>query len=191
MNVPPASSGEVSLPSRAFAASSCASRAIWPSDLRSASKIVGTTRRALPRQHEADVHPRVELELAVAIGAVHARVLAQRGRRGLHDHVGVRRRELGLALEPRAQLDRQGHVDVDGERVVGRRGLRLGHPPRDGLLGARQLLDLGLALRAGRRGAGAVAGRRRSPMRAISPPTARVSPSLATTSTSVPSASAS
>jgi hypothetical protein len=44
VKVPPESSGGVTFPSRTFAASARASTAISPSDLRSASKIVGTTR---------------------------------------------------------------------------------------------------------------------------------------------------
>ena len=44
LNVPAASSGGVICPSRTRAARARASREIWPSDLTSASKIVGTTR---------------------------------------------------------------------------------------------------------------------------------------------------
>ena len=43
VNVPPDSSGGVILPSRTFSIAARASRAIWPSDFLSASKIVGTT----------------------------------------------------------------------------------------------------------------------------------------------------
>ena len=43
VNVPPETSGGVILPARTFSAAARASRAICPRDLRSASKIVGTT----------------------------------------------------------------------------------------------------------------------------------------------------
>ncbi len=43
VNVAPDSSGGVIVLSRTFSATARASRAIWPSDLRSASKTVGTT----------------------------------------------------------------------------------------------------------------------------------------------------
>ena len=43
VNVPPDSSGGVIFLSRTFSIRPRASRAIWPSDLRSASKMVGTT----------------------------------------------------------------------------------------------------------------------------------------------------
>ena len=43
VNVPPLSSGGVTVPARTLSASARVSRAISPSDLRSASKIVGTT----------------------------------------------------------------------------------------------------------------------------------------------------
>ena len=91
----------------------------------------------------------VELELAVAIGAVHARVLAQRDRGRLHDHVVERRWMLGHALEPLAQLDGHRHVDLGDQREVGRRRLRLRHTPRHGLLKPRELDHLGVALGAG------------------------------------------
>ena len=48
VNVPAESSGGVILPSRTFSASARVSRAISPSDLRSASKIVGTTSASWP-----------------------------------------------------------------------------------------------------------------------------------------------
>ena len=43
VKVPPESSGGVIMPARTRSASARASRAIWPSDLRSASNTVGTT----------------------------------------------------------------------------------------------------------------------------------------------------
>src|SRR4051794_23785218 len=51
-------------------------------------------------------------------------------------------------LQAAAQLDRERHVDVGDERVVGGRRLRLGHPARDRLLQPGELVDLDLALRA-------------------------------------------
>ena len=48
LNVPPESSGGLILPSRTLPASPRASREISPSDLRSASKIVGTMRASWP-----------------------------------------------------------------------------------------------------------------------------------------------
>src|SRR3954467_14293142 len=48
--------------------------------------------------------------------------------------------------EALAQFDRERHVDVDRQRVVGRSRLRLGHAPRDRLLEARELGDLDSAL---------------------------------------------
>ena len=76
VNVPPDSSGGVIFLSRTFS-SARASRAIWPSDFLSASKTSAPRARPAPRPRP-HVHARVELELAVAVGAVHARVLAQR-----------------------------------------------------------------------------------------------------------------
>ena len=112
---------------------------------------------------DADVDARVELEAAVLVGAVGARVLAQRQRRRLDDHVVVGRhraaQRLGRGLELLAQGDGALHVDVggDGELGDGRLGLR--HPPRDDLLGARELLDADVAL--GGAGLGDARGRRR------------------------------
>ena len=51
----------------------------------------------------------------------------------------------GGGLELLAQLDGLLHVDLDGEDEVGRGRLRLGHPPRDGLLQPREVLLGGLA----------------------------------------------
>ena len=48
VNVPLESSGGVIAPARTRSATARASRAIWPSDLRSASKIVGTTSASWP-----------------------------------------------------------------------------------------------------------------------------------------------
>ena len=47
VNVPPDSSGGVTVLSRTFSITARASREIWPSDLRSASKTVGTTRASM------------------------------------------------------------------------------------------------------------------------------------------------
>ena len=152
VNVPPPSSGGVIVPSRTRAASARVSRAISPSDFSSASNTVGTTSAPSAAHRHADVHARVQLQAPVAIAAVRARVLAQRQRAGLHDHVVVvgactpsaRRALLGAArarepLELGAQRHARVHVDLDLQREVGDRRLRLGHPPRDRLLRARQL----------------------------------------------------
>ena len=78
VKVPPESSGGVTVLSLTLPITARASRAIWPSDFWSASKTVGTTSASMRGDRDADVHAVVELELAVAVGAVHARVLAQR-----------------------------------------------------------------------------------------------------------------
>ena len=85
---------------------------------------------------------------------------------------------LGGGLELLAQLDGALHVDVGGDGELGHRRLGLRHPPRDDLLGARELLDADVALggarlgdargRRGRRRGGAErpAARRPGPRRA-------------------------
>ena len=150
VNVPPESSGGVTALARTRSASARVSRAISPSDFLSASNTVGTTSASCGGDGDADVDARVELEAAVLVGAVGARVLAQRERRRLDDHVVVGRHRaahgLGRGLELLAQLDRALHVDVGGDRELGHRGLGLRHPPRDDLLGARELLDADVAL---------------------------------------------
>ena len=89
VNVPPPSSGGVIEPSRTRSASVRVSRAISPSDLASASNTVGTTSAPSAADRHADVDARVQLQAAVAVAAVRARMLAQRQRAGLHDHVVV------------------------------------------------------------------------------------------------------
>ena len=67
----------------------------------------------------------------------------------LDDEVVERRHRLplgGRGLEPLAEVDGLLHVDVDVEHEVRRRGLRLRHPPRHGLLQPREVLRGGLAL---------------------------------------------
>ena len=94
VNVPPPSSGGVIVAVAHPRGQRAVSRAISPSDFSSASNTVGTT-SASPargcRDRHADVHARVELQPAVAVAAVRARVLAQRERARLDDHVVVRR----------------------------------------------------------------------------------------------------
>ena len=80
VKVAPESSGGVIDPSRTRSARARASAAISRSPLRSASKTVGTTSASRRRDGDPDVDPRVELEAAVAVGAVGPRVLAQRDR---------------------------------------------------------------------------------------------------------------
>ena len=58
-----------------------ASRAISSSDLRSASNTVGTIRLSCGGDRDPDVDALVQLESAVAVRGVGARVLAQRERR--------------------------------------------------------------------------------------------------------------
>ena len=85
---------------------------------------------------------------------------------------------VGDLLEPRAQRDRVGHVDVEREREVGRGRLRLGHPPRDRLLQARELLDSRrspLAPR-GRRGCGCRRAARAWPARVAAARLGRLAP---------------
>ncbi len=98
--------------------------------------------RVLAGDRDADVDARVELELAVAVGAVGAREVAQRERARLDHEVVERRRGLlaGGGLELPAQLDGLLHVDLDVEHEVRRRGLGLRHPPGDRLLQAREVL---------------------------------------------------
>ena len=85
---------------------------------------------ALLRGHrDAHIHTRVQLPLAVPVGAVRARKLAQRHGGRLHHHVVEGRRGVRHFLQPLAQLDCQRHVHVKGEREVGRGGLGLRHAP--------------------------------------------------------------
>ena len=149
VNVPPESSGGVIGPSRTRSASARASRAISPSGLRSASNTVGTTSASCDGDRDADVDAPVQLEAPVAVGAVDARELAQRERAGLDDEVVERRaraRSTDASSSWRAADARLLHVDVDVQREVRDGRPRLGHPSGDQLLGARQLLRLGLAL---------------------------------------------
>ena len=66
-------------------------------------------------------------------------MLAQRERARLHDHVVVRRRFGRKPLQLRAQLHAMLHVDLDLQRKMRDRRLRLGHPARDRLLHPREL----------------------------------------------------
>ena len=134
-------------PARTRSASARASREIWPSDLTSASKIVGTIERVLAGHRDADVDARVQLELAVAVGAVRARELLQRQRGGLDHEVVERRRGVvaGRGLELLAERDGLLHVDLEREHELRRGRLGLGHPARDRLLEPREVLDRRLA----------------------------------------------
>ena len=92
VKVPPPSSGGVIAPARTRSASARVSRAISPSDFSSASNTVGTTSASVGRHRDADVDARVQLQAPVAVAAVGRRVLAQRQRARLDDHVVVGRR---------------------------------------------------------------------------------------------------
>ena len=163
MKVPPESSGGVIAPARTRSASARDSRGDWPRRLAVGVEHGRDDERVLARHGDADVDARVELELAVAVGAVGAREVAQRERARLDDEVVERGGGLvaGRGLELLAQRDGLLHVDLDGDDEVGRGRLRLGHPPRDGLLQAREVLLGGLAaaglLVAGDDGAGTAA----------------------------------
>src|SRR3954470_22368397 len=140
VNVPPATSGGGIFPSRPLGRSDLPLAHLLSKLVRVARNLaerlaVGVEdrrndERVLSRDRDADVHSRVLLELAVAVGAVDARMLAQRVGDALDDHVVERRRVLRRVAQPLAQLDRERHVDVNHERVIGRVGLRLGHAPR-------------------------------------------------------------
>ena len=145
--MPLESSGGVMAPARTRSASARDSRAMWPSDFGVGVEHGRDDERVLARDGHADVDAAVELELAVAVGAVGAREVAQRERARLDHEVVERRGGLvaGGGLELLAQRDGLLHVDLDGEDEVGRGRLRLGHPPRDGLLQAREVLLRGLA----------------------------------------------
>ena len=166
VKVPPESSGGVIVPSR----TRCGQRPRLGRDLPQALAVgVEDGRhdeRVLGGHRDADVDPRVELEAAVAVGAVGARVLAQRERAGLDDHVVEGGHDVALLrrrLEARPGLDRAAHVDL-GLQVEVRRGrLRLGHPPGDGLLELRRApddVDWPLAVSGCSRDAGRRPGRR-------------------------------
>ena len=116
---------------------------------------------------DADVDARVELDLAVAVGAVGTRVFPQRDGAGLDHHVVEGRHDLaflGGRLQPRAALDGGGHVDLGLQIEVRRGRLRLRHPPGDRLLELGELDHLGLSLGRlrllGDAGCGAGRGRR-------------------------------
>ncbi len=131
------------MPSRTRCASARASEAICRRPFRSASKIVGHDQRVLRGDRDAHVDPRIQLQPPVAIGAVRPRVLAKRDRARLDDHVVERRHRLALLrrrLDPCSRRHRPRHVDLRREIEVRRGGLRLGHPPGDGLLELRQVL---------------------------------------------------
>ena len=79
VNVPPASSGGVICWSRTFSISRArVARRSAPSDLRVGVEDRRHDQRVLGGHGHADVDALVELQLAVAVGAVDARVLAQR-----------------------------------------------------------------------------------------------------------------
>ena len=156
VNVPDESSGGVIAPARTRSASARDSRGDLAERLAVGVEHGRDDERVLAGHRDADVHARVELELAVAVGAVRAREVDQRERAGLDHEVVERRHRLALGggrLELLAQVDGLLHVDVDVEHEVRRGGLRLRHPPRDRLLEAREVLRRRLAL-AGLRVAG-------------------------------------
>ena len=110
VKVPPESSGGVIDPSRTRGGERLGLRR----DLAQALEVGVEDRRhderVLRRDRDPDVDPRVELDPAVAVGAVGARVLAQRERAGLDHHVVEGRDDLplgGQLLQPLAPLDRR------------------------------------------------------------------------------------
>ena len=113
----------------------------------------GHEQRVVGGDRDADVDARVELDLAVDVGGVEARELAQRGSDGLDDEVVDRRRVLAPLASLPARRDDLRHVDVgrDGEDRDRRR--RLDHPARDRRLRRGRLDDADLSLAGDRLGA--------------------------------------
>jgi hypothetical protein len=99
---------------------------------------------------DRDVHARVALESAVAVGTVEAREVAQRARGGLDHHVVEARRRIDQLAQALAQRGAGAHVDVELDEVVGSGRLRLGRAARQRLLRARRLGDVDVALGATR-----------------------------------------
>ena len=89
VNVPPPSSGGVIVPSRTRSASARVSRAISPSDFGRRRRPSARPARSSARAPRARRSPASAAAAAVAVAAVGARVLAQRERAGLDDHVVV------------------------------------------------------------------------------------------------------
>ena len=145
VKVAPESSGGVIEPSRTFSASARDSLRDLPEALAVGVEDGRDDERVPGGDRDPDVDPRVELEAAVAVGAVGARVLAQGQRAGLDDHVveGGDDVALGAAssLTRAARLDRPRHVDLGLEVEVRRGRLRLRHPAGDGRLELRELFD--------------------------------------------------
>ena len=164
MKVPPLSSGGVIAP----AADALGERGRLPRDVGQPLGVGVEERRHEQRvvagDDESDVDARVQLEAPVAVGAVDARVVAQRQRGRLQHQVVERRLDVvARECEHGAAL----HVDRDRDRVVGDGRARLRDAPRDELLAACELLHRGLALRLARsararRGAGRRRARRSS-----------------------------
>ena len=154
MKVPPESSGGVIEPSRTLRRQ----RSRLGRDLGEALE-VGVEdgrydQRVASGDGDPDVDALIELPLAVAIGTVRARELAQRDRARLDDHV-VERRDHGAlgrgGLDPSSRSPGGAHVDVRLQIEVRRGRLRLGHAAADGLLQFAELDDLDSALRCLRR----------------------------------------
>ncbi len=96
---------------------------------------------------DPDVDAGVQFELPVAVGAVRARVRAQRERCRFDDEVidrGDRLVVVGNGSELGAQFQERVHPRVGLDLEVRDRGFGLRHPPGDELLGARQRHRLGL-----------------------------------------------
>ena len=109
----------------------------------------GNHQGVLGGDRDPDVDPRVELDPAVAIGAVGPGEVAEGERARLHHHVVEGRDHLpllGRGLERLSAFNGGGHVDLRLQVEMRRSRLRLGHPAGDGLLELRQVDDFDLAL---------------------------------------------